>query len=555
MACPFRCVYCNQFSIAGKRLIPDVASVRNTIVSHLASFTETERFVEVAFFGGNFTGLPVAMQDDYLRAVQPFVESGKVQGIRCSTRPDYIDASRLMVLKRMGMRNIELGAQSTNDGVLLSCGRGHDVNAIARASQLIRDAGFVLGLQMMIGLPGSSPELDLQTAKDIVALGAKETRIYPCLVVEDTILAKRYREGAYLPLSLEDAIQRSADIYSYFVENGVKVLRIGLHPSDELDGGACLAGPYHHNFAEMVLGEVWRRKLVSVGGRGKHLVVYTHSSQRTHAIGYRAANRKMLLASFQQVVFLSDDSLAPADFRYEISDEQPTILIIASSRMPSPAKPKLAGYGQVLWLDPVSFVYPSIAAHPDVFFFQYADNQLVFAPNTPKEWVAKLHRAGLKLMRGMSPLGFAHPETVRYNACGTENLLVHNLRFTDKRILELYEGKTQINVNQAYTRCNLLALNENAFITSDEGIFRTLTDRHFDVLFIDPHQIHLEGHDYGFFPGCCGLLEDKLLVCGNTESLKEKAELDDFLRKYRYQLVTLYDGELTDLGGMFICSV
>ena len=223
--------------------------------------------------------------------------------------------------------------------------------------------------------------------------------------------------------------------------------------------------------------------------------------------------------------------------------------------MPDLAKQKLSFFGKVIWLEPVDFVYPSIAAHPDIFFFQYADNQLVFAPNTPQEWIAELHKAGIKLMRGKQPLGFGHPETVHYNACGTKNLLVHNLKHTDERILKLYSGKKQINVSQGYTRCNLLALNENAFITSDLGIFQKLKDSDFDVLYIDPRQIHLEGHDYGFFPGCCGVFNQSLLVCGDTSKLKEKPELDAFLSRNGFSLIELDDGVLTDLGGILFLLV
>ena len=215
----------------------------------------------------------------------------------------------------------------------------------------------------------------------------------------------------------------------------------------------------------------------------------------------------------------------------------------------------MQAFGEVLWLEPTDFVYPSIAAHPDIYFFQFAENQLVFAPNTPKEWIAFLHQRGVKLMRGSKLLGGQHPETVHYNACGTQNLLVHNLKHTDSRILKLYEGKTQVNVNQSYTRCNLLALNDRAFITSDEGIYRVLTERQLDVLFIDPHQIHLEGHDYGFFPGCCGVFGNQLLVCGNTQLLKEKEAFDAFLSRYGFSLIELYDGALVDLGGIYSCSL
>ena len=260
LACPYRCVYCNQFSITGNNDIVKPEDVKNIIDSHLTSFKEENRFVEVAFFGGNFTGLPVKMQNDYLEVVQPYLDKNLVHGIRCSTRPDYISLQRVKEIKHLGMRNIELGAQSTNDEVLNHCKRGHTYNDIVEASQIILSEDITLGLQMMIGLPYDSEEKDFQTARDIVSLGAKETRIYPCIVVNDTELETMYRNGEYKALSINEAVSRSAKLYSYFIENQVKVLRIGLHQSDELDAGGYVAGPYHKNFAEMVFSHIWKEK-------------------------------------------------------------------------------------------------------------------------------------------------------------------------------------------------------------------------------------------------------------------------------------------------------
>ena len=209
LACPYRCVYCNQFSITGNDDIVKPEDVKNIIDSHLASFKEENRFVEVAFFGGNFTGLPVKMQNDYLEVVQPYLDKNLIHGIRCSTRPDYISFQRVKEIKHLGMRNIELGAQSTNDEVLKHCKRGHTYNDIVEASQIILSEGITLGLQMMIGLPYDSEEKDFQTARDIVNLGAKETRIYPCIVVKDTELETLYRNGDYKALSINEAVSRS----------------------------------------------------------------------------------------------------------------------------------------------------------------------------------------------------------------------------------------------------------------------------------------------------------------------------------------------------------
>lgn len=554
LGCPFRCVYCNQNSIAAQYHLPDTEEVKHIIVRHLKSFPIVERVVEAAFFGGNFTGLPETVLVEYLEALQPFLNSGEVQSLRCSTRPDFITPHILQILKRYGMKHIELGAQSTNDAVLKACGREHDFECLQRASRLILEEGFVLGLQMMTGLPESTPEIDLQTARDIVALGASETRIYPCIVVRGTALEHLYHKGKYHPQNLDDAVHQAADLLSYFIDNQIHVLRMGLHPSDELDHGDCIAGPYHHNFAEMVYSAFWKRKFSAITESGEGLTVTVHPSQRTKAIGYRSENRNELLKRFDRVVFVGCDALPTYGFSVAVCQRGQRPFFIASSLMPQGSKSRLASFGEVLWLSPTDFVYPSIAAHPDIYFFPFAPNGLVFAPNTPEGWVAALHKKGFKLVKGSKPLGKRHPETVYYNACASEHLLIHNFQYTDQRILNLCCTKRQIQVSQAYTRCNLLAISDNAFITSDVGICNILKQEGYDVLFIDPRQIKLEGHEYGFFPGCCGLSGNRLLVCGTTWHLAEKADLDAFLNRHGVELMELSDGPLTDVGSIVCLS-
>lgn len=587
MACPYRCVYCNQFSITGLNDIIKAEDVKAIIDSHLASFKEEQRFVEVAFFGGNFTGLPVQMQNDYLEAVQPYLDKGLVDGIRCSTRPDYISYHRVQEIKRYGMRNIELGAQSTNDEVLKHCRRGHTYNDIAEASQIILSQGITLGLQMMIGLPFDTEEKDFQTAKDIVNLGAKETRIYPCIVVKDTELETMYRNGEYQALTIEEAVKRSATLYSYFTENQVKVLRIGLHTSDELDSEAYVAGPYHKNFAEMVFSNIWKEKLKNIKTESKNIIINVPESQINHAIGWKGENKKLLLERFDCVEFKSQsrrgaEMQSQFDFTIISKEELPTI--IADSRMPEEAKRNLKKLGDVLFLNPTETTYKSISAHPDIFFFQTEDG-LIYAPNAPKKIVKELNKRKIKLTEGKKEVGKKYPETVPYNAVGIGDTLIHNLKHTDSTILSLYEN--HIHVNQGYTRCNLVALNENAFITSisdnrqqstvnsqrclslskaelgastnsateklkAQGSEFRVQSSEFKVLYIDPKQIKLEGHDHGFFPGCCGVWNNNLIVCGSTKYLKEKEELNKFLKDNNFNLIELYDGELVDVGSVFL---
>ena len=616
LACPYRCVYCNQFSITGLNDIVKAEDVKTIIDSHLSSFKEDNRFVEVAFFGGNFTGLPVGMQNDYLEAVQPYLDKGLIHGIRCSTRPDYITLQRVQEIKKLGMRNIELGAQSTNDEILKQCKRGHTYNDIVEASQTILSEGITLGLQMMIGLPSSSEEHDLQTARDIVNLGAKETRIYPCIVVKDTELATMYQSGEYQALSIEEAVRRSSKLYTYFIENQVKVLRIGLHASDELDSEAYVAGPYHKNFAEMVFSNIWKEKLTqtltqTLTPTRKKIIINVPESQINHAIGWKGENKKLLSERFENVVFKSfvngqqttdnrhcpkevnrqqstDNRFCPQnDFDFTITTKEELPTIIADGRMPEEAKKNLKKLGDVLFLNPTEITYKSISAHPDIFFFQTKDG-LVYAPNAPKRIIKELKKRKIKLTEGKKEVGKKYPETVPYNAVGIGDTLIHNLKHTDPTILSLYEN--HIHVNQGYTRCNLVALNGNSFITSMEDYkledaktqrckdaesgfcvqsrdastmsFTKYNEKPFtenivdtsvqtSILYIDPKQIKLEGHDNGFFPGCCGVWKNNLIVCGSTKYLKEKAELDKFLKDNDFNLIELYDGELVDVGSIF----
>ncbi len=484
------------------------------------------------------------MQDSYLDAGQPYLEAGLVNGLRCSTRPDYITRQRVRTLRHYGMMNIELGAQSTDDDVLIKCGRGHTLRDIDEAAAVIRVEGVTLGLQMMLGLPGDTFEKDMKTASDIVRLGASETRIYPCVVVKDTVLEQMYLGGEYKPLAIDEAVSQTATLLSYFTENNVKVLRMGLHASDDLDGVALVAGPYHHNFAEMVHGEVWARRLSAIEEDTAHLIIKVHPSQLNHAIGWKAANKLMLQRRFKKVDFRADDTLQGDDFKVEKAG---STVIIADARMPVEARRRLKTMGEVLWMKGGKAAYESISGHPDIFFFckdERSCKSLVCSPDAPAQIVKTLVKYKVSIKKGKNPVGKKYPDTAGYNAVGIGNILIHNTRYSDES-LSSFDWK--ICVNQGYTRCNLLALNDKSFITSDKGIQKTLEEQGFDVLYIDPRQVKLEGHEYGFFPGCCGMTGDKLVVCGSTKDMAEKEYLDAFLERYGMTLVELYEGELVDV--------
>lgn len=320
-ACPFRCVYCNQYNITNKEKTPRPSDVDEIIRQYLGTFPEggTRR---VAFFGGSFTGMAIEEQNQYLDAVQPYIRRGAIESVQISTRPDYINEAVLDNLAKKNVGIIEIGAQSLDNAVLRSAGRSHDAAAVCRAAQMIKKYSFKLGLQMMIGLPGDSFEKSFATAEKIVALGADYTRIYPTLIIKDTGLEKLYLSGAYQPLTLKEAVTWSKNLMLFFERNNVAVLRVGLHPSEGLrDGTTLLAGPFHPSFKELAASSVWSDILHDYfhDKSGNELIIYVNPKDINAAIGHCSENRKWLQTNYKTVKFLPDDTLESYQLNWIIS--------------------------------------------------------------------------------------------------------------------------------------------------------------------------------------------------------------------------------------------
>ncbi len=270
VGCKNECIFCNQRSITGENSIPSFTETDNIIKEHLKTLAEKP---QIAFFGGSFTGIGEELMEGYLKIAHKYVKAGKVWGIRLSTRPDYINEKILEILKQYSVTNIELGAQSLDDTILRLANRGHDSECVKKASEMIVEAGFNLGLQMMVGLPGDSYEKSIGTAKKIVSFGAKETRIYPTVIIKNTALNEMYEKREFTPLSFDEAINISADCYSIFHENNVKVLRIGLPASEHLKESVT-GGFYHEAIGEMVYSRVIRNNIEKCEGNA--LIEYNH---------------------------------------------------------------------------------------------------------------------------------------------------------------------------------------------------------------------------------------------------------------------------------------
>ncbi len=303
LGCPNNCVFCNQRYISGTSEFEEGAFKR-IVDEHIVSSEGAER--EIAFFGGSFTGIDRALMIRLLDGAEEYVRRGLAVGIRMSTRPDYIDDEIVSILKKYTLTEVELGIQSISDKVLSLSKRGHTAADSIRACKLLCDAGIAVGGQMMTGLPGSTKEDEVATAEAICEAGCASSRIYPTLVFKNTELDEMYRRGEYTPLSLDEAVERSAAALAVFEAHGVKCLRIGLCESDALHSDATYsAGPADPSIGERVISRLFydriKREILSSGVNdltGRALEVYCARGAVSKVVGHKRENRAKLEKEF-----------------------------------------------------------------------------------------------------------------------------------------------------------------------------------------------------------------------------------------------------------------
>ena len=311
LGCPFDCVFCNQKKIAGKINAPEPSEVS----ALLSVAFKTAPDAEVAFYGGSFTALSLNEQEEYLKAAAKF----DPKSIRLSTRPDAINNEVLTLLKKYGVRTIELGAQSMDDSVLAESNRGHTAEDVRASSRMIKEAGFNLVLQMMIGLPGEDKHSATNTAKEIAKLKPGGVRVYPTVVVRDTCLEDMWRRGEYTALTVENAVEICADITEIFNEANIPIIRMGLNPTEDLNGGDALAGAYHPAFGQLVSA---RQQLKHLRGmlrniKSDDIIIYAHPKAISNVAGHKGENKKKLIEEFKlkKISILPDDELSYKEVR------------------------------------------------------------------------------------------------------------------------------------------------------------------------------------------------------------------------------------------------
>ena len=294
--CGHDCVFCNQRKITGFQTSVTPEKAKEEIAEYLSTIKNPDCDIEIAYFGGSFTGLDLELQRRFFEAAASFKDE-RISGIRLSTRPDYINERVLSQCAEFGVRTIELGVQSASDRVLELNRRGHTFARVEKAAEMIKSFGIDLGLQMMIGMYGSSREDDIATCEKIIGLGPVCARIYPTLVLKDTRLAELYRAGEYAPLGLDEAVELSEIILSKFRARGIDVIRVGLYPGEDLRSeGNIVAGPFHPAFGELVENRIYRNRIeadiMSRGLKDCDYEIGAPPSETSKIIGQKGSNRE-----------------------------------------------------------------------------------------------------------------------------------------------------------------------------------------------------------------------------------------------------------------------
>lgn len=317
--CPNDCSFCNQRAISGQTVPATPRDIENAVKIAIEHNVDPKN-TEIAFFGGSFTAIERDYMLSLLTAAKHFLDTYNFAGIRVSTRPDCIDSEILEMLKMYGVTAVELGAQSMDDSVLIANGRGHSAEDVRKASKLIKEYGFELGLQMMTGLYKSDFQKDLQTAREIIDLKPDTVRIYPTVVLRNTHLGDLQEKGEYTAPTAEESAPFCAKLLEMFENADIKVIKLGLHSSETVESDM-IGGAYHPAFRELCEGHIFLEKILSkLQGKDKNLkyTVFVSKKALSKAKGQQKRNEKALKNQGFHCIIKGNENLEEFDIEVEV---------------------------------------------------------------------------------------------------------------------------------------------------------------------------------------------------------------------------------------------
>ena len=242
--CNCKCIYCNQQKISGISS-GDILEKAESQISYYLNISK--KWDEVAFFGGSFSCLPKSLREDLYKIAW---KTG-IRTFRFSTRPDCISPEIISELKANNVKTVELGVQSFSDSVLLNNNRPYTGKIAEKALLLLKDAGVKSVAQIMVGMY-SEDEMDfIKTVDKLCLIHPDAVRVYPNVVIKDTILEKLYLKKRFIPLDFSETLLRTSYAVMKFLSKQINILRVGLQYSRELKE-SITGGVYHESFGDMV---------------------------------------------------------------------------------------------------------------------------------------------------------------------------------------------------------------------------------------------------------------------------------------------------------------
>ncbi|MFA7661442.1 MAG: radical SAM protein [Anaerovoracaceae bacterium] len=313
--CPHQCVFCNQHQITGgKKQDPE-----QIIHRYLSTLKREElHHLELAFYGGSFTAIPEEEQEYCLKLAKSYKDRGIITAIHLSTRPDYMGEKVLDRLCRYEVDVVELGVQSFHPQVLEQSGRGHTAAQVEEACRFIQERGIHLGIQLMVGLPGDSPERCVYSAEKTVEMGPQLARIYPTAVLKGTPLYDMCEKDLFVPWDLQSSVQTACDMVKIIRGAEIPVIRMGLKASDILmDKEEVVAGTFHPSYRQLVESQLLKERMEESlrstlrKTEGVHQRVHFSANDKgfSYLVGYKKSNKEYFANTYPGL-----------DFKYTVDD-------------------------------------------------------------------------------------------------------------------------------------------------------------------------------------------------------------------------------------------
>jgi histone acetyltransferase (RNA polymerase elongator complex component) len=285
LGCSDRCIYCDQGCIT---------DVHSDDLSSLIkkSLENVKGNYEVGLFGGNIFNIEPSVLKMLFKYFDDFSE--RISNFRISTKPIPLNEETIRILKENRVTVVELGMPVFNDDILKKLHRGHTIEDLYRAFYLLKDRGFHVAIQVMVGLPDEMKNDVKETAMQIIRLSPYYIRIYPLVVLKNTPLHRMYESGFFVPVQFEEAIERATYIYLSALKHGIKTVKMGL-TDNELIKDSVVAGQFHPALGYIVKSQAFYLAIkanIDAASLKGDVTVKLNSADIPHLIGHRRVNIK-----------------------------------------------------------------------------------------------------------------------------------------------------------------------------------------------------------------------------------------------------------------------